>query len=52
MWVPHYLTWPLRNLYAGQEATVRTGHGKTDWFQTGMEMRLSKLQELLMDKEA
>ena len=26
---------PLRNLYAGQEATVRTGHGKTDWFQIG-----------------
>ena len=25
----------MRNLYAGQEATVRTGHGKTDWFQTG-----------------
>ena len=27
----------LRNLYAGQEATVRTGHGTTDWFQTGKE---------------
>ena len=27
------LTWLLRNLYAGQEATVRTGHGTTDWFQ-------------------
>ena len=26
---------PLRNLYAGQEATVRTGHGATDWFQIG-----------------
>ena len=29
------LTCPLRNLYACQEATVRTGHGKTDWFQIG-----------------
>ena len=32
---PDHLTCLLRNLYAGQEATVRTGHGKTDWFQTG-----------------
>ena len=31
--VPDYLTCLLRNLYAGQQATVRTGHGKTDWFQ-------------------
>ena len=31
--IPEYLTCPLRNLYAGQEATVRTGHGTTDWFQ-------------------
>ena len=30
-----HLTCLLRNLYAGQEATVRTGHGTTDWFQTG-----------------
>ena len=30
-----YLTWLLRNLYAGQEATVRIGHGRTDWFQIG-----------------
>ena len=30
-----HLTCHLRNLYAGQEATVRTGHGTTDWFQTG-----------------
>ena len=28
-----YFTWLLRNLYTGQEATVRTGHGTTDWFQ-------------------
>ena len=32
---PDNLTCLLRNLYAGQEATVRTGHGKTDWFQIG-----------------
>ena len=32
--VPDHLTCLLRNLYAGQEATVRTGHGRTDWFQT------------------
>ena len=31
----HHLTCLLRNLYAGQEATVRTGHGTTDWFQVG-----------------
>ena len=30
-----YFSCPLRNLYAGQEATIRTGHGKTDWFQIG-----------------
>ena len=35
MGIPDHLTWLLRNLYAGQEATVRTGHGTTDWFQTG-----------------
>ena len=34
MGIPDYLTCPLRNLYAGQEATVRTGHGTADWFQT------------------
>ena len=32
MGIPHHLTCLLRNLYAGQEATVRTGHGTTDWF--------------------
>ena len=36
---PDYFTCPLRNLYAGQEATVRTGHGKTDWFQIGKGVR-------------
>ena len=35
MGIPHHLTCFLRNLYAGQEATVRTGHGTTDWFQIG-----------------
>ena len=33
--IPDHLTHLLRNLYAGQEATVRTGHGPTDWFQIG-----------------
>ena len=33
MGIPDYLTCLLRNLYAGQETTVRTGHGTTDWFQ-------------------
>ena len=33
--IPDHLTHLLRNLYAGQEATVRTGHGTTDWFQIG-----------------
>ena len=37
MGIPDHLTCLLRNLYAGQEATVRTGHGKTDWFQIGKE---------------
>ena len=35
MGIPHHLTCLLRNLYAGQEATVRTGHGTTHWFQIG-----------------
>ena len=34
MGIPNHVTCLLRNLYAGQEATVRTGHGATDWFQT------------------
>ena len=33
MGIPDHLTYLLRNLHAGQEATVRTGHGTTDWFQ-------------------
>ena len=35
MGIPDHLTSLFRNLYAGQEATVRTGHGTTDWFQIG-----------------
>ena len=35
MGIPGHLTYLLRNLYAGQEATVRTGHGTTYWFQVG-----------------
>ena len=35
MGIPDHLTCLLRNVYAGQEATVRTGHGTTDWFQIG-----------------
>ena len=35
--IPDHLTCLLRNLYAGQEATVRTGHGTMDWFQIGKE---------------
>ena len=37
--IPDHLTCLLRNLYAGQEATVRTGHGTTDWFQIGKGIR-------------
>ena len=39
MGIPDHLTCLLRNLYAGQEATVRTGHGTTDWFQIGEGVR-------------
>ena len=39
MGTPDHLTCLLRNLYSGQEATVRTGHGKTDWFQIGKGVR-------------
>ena len=37
--IPDHLTCLLRNLYAGQEAIVRTGHGTTDWFQIGKGLR-------------
>ena len=39
MGIPDHLTCLLRNLYAGQGATVRTGHGTTDWFQIGKGVR-------------
>ena len=54
------LTCLLQNLYAGQEATVRIGHGTTDWFQIGkavcqsciLDVSLSKLREMVKDREA
>ena len=39
MRIPEHLTCLLRNLYVGQEATVKTGHGTTDWFQIGKGVR-------------
>ena len=39
MGIPDHLTCLLRNLYAGKETTVRTGHGTTDWFQIGKVVR-------------
>ena len=39
MGIPNHFTHLLRNLYAGQEETVRTGHGTTDWFQIGKGVR-------------
>ena len=39
MGLPDHLTCLLRNVYAGQEATIRTGHGTTDWFQIGKGVR-------------
>ena len=39
MGIPDYLTCLLRNLYAGQEAIVRTGHGTMEWFQIGKGVR-------------
>ena len=44
MGMPDHLTCLLRNLYAGQEATVRTGHGTTDWFQ----IRKGELQDCIL----
>ena len=41
MGIPEHLTCLLRNLYTDQEATVRTGHGTTDWFQIGKGVRQS-----------
>ena len=39
MGIPDHMTWLLKNLYASQESTVRTGHGTTDWFQIGKGVR-------------
>ena len=39
MGIPDHLTYLLRNVYVGQEATVRTGYGTIDWFQIGKEVR-------------
>ena len=46
--IPDYLTYLLRNLYAGQEATVRTGHGTTDWLQIGKGVRQGCILSLLI----
>ena len=43
MGIPDHLNWLLKNLYAGQKATVRTGHGTTDWFQIEVETVMSML---------
>ena len=43
MEIPDHLTCLLRNLYPGQEATVRTGHGTTDWFQIGKGVRQGRI---------
>ena len=48
MGIPDHLTYLLRNLYAGQEATVRTGHGTTDWFQIGKGVHPSCLLSLCL----
>ena len=48
MGIPDHLTGLLRNLYAGQEATVRTGHGTTDWFQIGKGVHQSCILSLCL----
>ena len=48
MGIPEHLTCLLRNLCAGQEATVRTGHGTTDWFQIGKGVRQSCILSLCL----
>ena len=50
MGIPDYLTCLLRNLYAGQEATVRTGHGTTNWFQIRKGVRQGCLLSLCLFK--
>ena len=46
--IPNHLACLLRNLYAGQEATVRTGHGTIDWFQIGKELRQGYILSLCL----
>ena len=48
MGIPDHLTCLLRNLYAGQEATVRTGHGTADWFQIGKGVLQGSIVTLLI----
>ena len=48
MGIPDHVTCLLRNLYAGQEATVRTGHGTTDWFQIGKGVRQGCISSLCL----
>ena len=48
MGIPDHLTWLLRHLNAGQEATVRTGHGTTDWFQIGEEVHQGCILSLFL----
>ena len=48
MCIPDHLTCLLRNMYAGQEATVRTGHGTTDWFQIGKGVHQSCILSLCL----
>ena len=46
--IPNHCTCLLRNLYAGQKATVRTGHGTTDWFQSGKGLRQDYILSLCL----
>ena len=48
MGIPDQLTWLLKNLYTGQEATVRTGHGSTDYFQIGKGVHQSCILSLCL----
>ena len=51
MGIPYHLTCLMRNLYAGQEATVRTGYGTTDWFQIGKGVRQGYCYSALKGKD-
>ena len=48
MGIPDHLTCLLRNLYAGQEATLRTGHGTTDWLQIGKQVHQGYIVSLCL----